>query len=620
MQINLSSYPSASKLYAVNFPRLSGGLNLKELDYRLQPDETPEMRNLWWQDGVLQCRDGQIYLTEDTTLGTGFASTDTPFFGRIFLHIGDSIYHADVDADDVALRKLISGVPEQAGTFFRYQDFLYYKNKGGFFKVSYDGSADSFSASDALVDAYTPVILINASPANGSGAMYQPENRVSGKKTIWYNAVEGTTVYKLPVSSIDAIDEVIVDGAVQAPSAYTADLTDGKITFNTAPPVTNPATNNTVRITYTKANPDAMRSILDCEYAIVSGGDTNLCILLAGCDAQPNAVFWNSNDSISMNPTYWPMSYYNLVGDTEDPVTGFGKQYSTLVVFKQRSIGKLGFGVEKVDDRDSISFTYSDINARVGCDLPRSIQLIENNLVWANTYRGVHMLRSTSAAFENNVDCISDKVNGDSYGLLQDLRRAVSVCSLDDDARYWLCCDGATYVWDYALSTHSDPSWFYFTNIHSVSFFRDDTHRVYHMDREGRITRFARVFSDYGAGIDKLYRVPTQHFGSYERLKDIPQILLSVRSDTDADIAIRYDTDYETRYDHTPIRTYSWRLSPRNLAHRCLDAAKYAYVAKRRPGCRHIRHFSLTLSNKAPGEDLSVVSMQIFYRFQGRER
>jgi hypothetical protein len=63
------------------------------------------------------------------------------------------------------------------------------------------------------------------------------------------------------------------------------------------------------------------------------------------------------------------------------------------------------------------------------------------------------------------------------------------------------------------------------------------------MDREGRITRFARVFSDYGAGIDKLYRVPTQHFGSYERLKDIPQILLSVRSDTDADIAIRYDTD-----------------------------------------------------------------------------
>lgn len=620
MRINLSSYPNASKLYSANFPKLSGGLNLKELDYRLGPDESPELRNLWWQDGVLQCRDGQVRISGEGHVGTGYACTDNPFFGCAFFHIGDGIYYGRLDTAEMQLTKLIGGIPENRGTFFRYQDFLYYKNKGGFAKITYHVGSDSYSAADALDDAYTPVVVINASPTNGSGARYQPENRASAKKTIWYNAAEGVTVYKLPVAVVDTVDSVVVDGVSLGADAYTVDYVNGTVTFNTAPPVTTPATNNTVRITYSKANPDALSAIMDCEYAFVAGGDTNLCILLAGCDAQPNAVFWNSNDNISMNPTYWPMSYYNLVGDTEDPVTGFGKQYSTLVVFKTHSIGKLGFGIEKVDDRDSVSFTYSDINSRVGCDIPTSIQLIENNLVWANTYQGVHMLRSTSAAFENNVDCISDKINGDSKGLLSDLRSAVAIGSFDDDSRYWLSCNGVAYVWDYALSTYSDPSWFYFTNINGVAFFRDDTRRLYHLDGSGRVTRFERVFSDYGEGIEKMYRFPTQHFGSYERLKDIPQLLISVRSDTDTDIAVKYDTDYETRYDHTPIRTYSWRLAPRNLAHRCLDVPKYAYVAKRKPGCRHVRHFALTLSNDAAGEDLSVVSMQIFYRFQGRER
>lgn len=622
MRVNLSSYPSLSKLYSVNFPKLSGGLNLKELDYRLGPDESPEMKNLWWQDGVLQCRDGQVYVSPDE-LGTGYACTQQPYYDTMFFHIDDSIYFMSLAGENPTLQRLRGDVPKNRGTFFRYQDYLFYKNKGAFIRIRHQlwsNGSRNFYAHDVVNLAYTPVVLINTSPVNGSGAMYQPENRLSAKKTIWYNAVEGVTVYKLPVTDIDTIVSVVVDGATLAGDDYTVDYVSGTVTFKTAPPVTTPATNNSVKITYSKPNPDALDAIMDCEYAFVGGGDTNLCILLGGCDAQPNAVFWNSNDNVSMNPTYWPMSYYNLVGGTEDPVMGFGKQYSTLVVFKRSSLGKLSYGVEKVDDRDSISFTYSDINSRVGCNLPDSIQLIENNLVWANTDQGVHMLRSTSAAFENNVDCISDKINGGQKGLLKDLRSAPTVASFDDDSRYWLCCNGVAYVWDYALSTYSDPSWFYFTNIGGVAFFRDDTRRLYHLDGSGRVTRFERVFSDYDEGIEKVYRFPTQHFGSYERLKDIPQLLVSVRSDTDTDIAVKYDTDYETRYDHTPIRTYSWRLAPRNLAHRCLDVPKYAYVAKRKPGCRHVRHFALTLSNSAKGEDLSIVSMQIFYRFQGRER
>lgn len=102
-------------------------------------------------------------------------------------------------------------------------------------------------------------------------------------------------------------------------------------------------------------------------------------------------------------------------------------------------------------------------------------------------------------------------------------------------------------------------------------------------------------------------------------------MLQGTRSDTETKIKIQYDTDYETREDLTELYTWAWTwknldLGAQILGYYNLEAPRYAKVAKRRPGCRHIRHFSMTLSNDAVGEDLAIVSAQVFYRFQGKER
>ena len=96
--------------------------------------------------------------------------------------------------------------------------------------------------------------------------------------------------------------------------------------------------------------------------------------------------------------------------------------------------------------------------------------------------------------------------------------------------------------------------------------------------------------------------------------------MLAVRSDTDTEVQIEYSTDYETRTDLTPIRSYSWRMLPRNLAYRCLSVPRFAHVARRKPGCSHVRHFTMTLSNNTVGGDLAIVSAQIFFKYQGKER
>lgn len=845
-------YPSQNKQYIIDFPVLSGGLNTKELPYRLSNNESPEMRNLWWKEGILQSRPGQTYLKSNAKRGTGYTCYDGLFWGNAFYHIGNKIYYgttegyttSDIDVsitgtgatdydtghsdsvnvlnhlkrvtmstnssvtcnhvgdgntrvfsiasvwpddilasdysidsvesvtvDGVSLeenkyyltvdkkkvrivdipaasstiaivmnvakgltiitktvnhvgdgeteyfditsalpvdttytintvtsvtldgvsttftydksRKRVEletapgidvaivitavltttvvetrytynsttghivfenavtssqvfillikeekdnlssfnfSIPSNRGTFFRYSDYLFYKNDGCFVRIAY--SNNSFTLTDVTSEAFVPVTVINASPATGSGDLYQPENRIQAKKTLKYNADGTTRVYRLPVKPVDSVVKVVVDEAEKTVGTdYTVDLTNGTVTFTTAPPAHTPAVNNTVVITYSKSNAPAMNSVLGCKYAISAGGNDNLCILLGGCPAQPNAVFWNSNDNLSMNYSYWPMEYYNLVGDTEDQVTGFGQQYKQLIVFKTRSIGILNYNVETINERDNISFTYLNINSKTGCDLPWSIQLIENNLVFCNTQQGVHFIASSSAAYENNIIDISNKVNGGDYsGLLHDVRQGGVVCSMDDDKRYILCANNHVYCWDYKVSDYSDPSWFYFTNISPVAFFKDDEHELYHINSSGRVTKFVDIYNDYGEAIDKYYKFPIQTMDTYSRLKDVLYALISTKSATNSVIKITYESDYRTRDDLTPISTYSYCLSPRSLRLRNLKVVRYANVIRRDIMEQSVRHFGLVLSNNTVDEDLSIVSVQLIYRFSGKER
>lgn len=620
MPVKLSAMPDPPREYVLDFPRLDGGLNLWELDYRMDNNQSPEMKNLWWNDGVLSSRNGQVWLTGEASLGTCFTCFQELFWGHAVVHIGTGIYTAlcEDGALEVTLSKVCDGVPENRGTFFRYEDALYYKNRGGYFKITY--GEGGFTA--GAVDTYAPITYINMDPTTHAGDKYQPENRLSATQTVWYSVVKGVTQYHLPVSDINSVDKVVVDDVeLKDGEGYAVDLTNGIVTLTKEPTYHEPFVANTVKITFTKANPDAYNSVMDCPYAAVYGGDQNLCVVVGGCTAQPNAYFWCGNHTV-MDPGYFPFEQYNFAGDTEEAITGFGKQQAMLVVFKERSVGRASFETtEMASGRVMLSMPYTNINSRVGCDLPWSIQLVENNLVFCNTEQGVHIVRDSSAAYENNIVCISRNVNGTDLrpGLLASTRRAEVTSSFDDDSRYWVVAGGEAYVWDYSMSTYSAPSWFYFTNIGGVAFFKHNEH-CYHVNASGRVTAFRRLFTDYDGAIEKVFKFATQNMGGFDRLKDVTGVLLTIRSDTDTVMDVTYSTDYGDWVDLTPISSYTWRMAPRNLAYRFLGVRRFATVARRKPGCRHIRHFSMTLTNNKVGQDMSVVSAQIFYRYQGRDR
>lgn len=617
--VNLAHMPDPKREYAVNFEALNGGINLSELEYRLSNKESPEMKNLLWRDGVLCSRDGQEWVSSRAALGTGYAMYDRLFHGRLFAHIGTGLFYLRPSDDEPAFVRCLEGVPEVRGTFFHYFDDLYYKTVGGYYRISYDAAEDDFTASE--VEGYVPVTVINASPGSGSGSLYQPENRIQPKKTIKYNAESGVTEYHLPVADVDSVVSVVVDGVeIEEGRGYAANLETGVITFAAAPPVTDPPTNNTVVITYAKENADANAAIMDCPYAVTYGGTGDLCVVMGGCEAQPNAFFWNGNN-IAMDASYFPMNQYQLAGDTDDPVMGFGKQQSFLVVFKKRSVGRAKMSTAEIDGRIVVEMPYVPINDRIGCDLPWSIQLIDNNLVWCNTDQGVHVLKDSSYAYENNIECFSTKVNDGLLGLslLRDVRSGGEVCSVDDSKRYWLCANGHVWAWDYEESGYTKPSWYYFTDIAPIAF-ASELGSLWHLDKKGRLTAFSRCFSDYGKPIDKRFRFTVQNFGGYDRLKNVNSVVLVLRPDTLSTVSVRYITDYENREDRVELEHSPWRLAPRDLTHRILAGTGFGAVFRRRPMCRRVRHFTMQLDNAVVGQDLGLVSAQIFYNYQGRFR
>lgn len=615
------SVPDAPKEHVLDLSRLDGGLNTWELDYRIDSNQSPDMENMYWVDGVLSARSGQKYFYEEAEYGSFFSFYDREFItGKAICHMGEGLYCFDVDSGEST--KLMDGLAQQAGTFFVFGADLYYLNGADYIKIGTDLSANR-------VEPYIPVVAVNREPNGTGGDLYQPENRLAAGKEIHFTADGTSKEYYLPYKELDETKlKVTVYGAEKTEGTdFTVNRTLGIVTFKEAPEAKDPIVLNGVKITCYKTDEDTINSILSCKTAIVYGGSTELCVIVGGPAKQPNAYFWSGVNGKAADPSYFPFDYYNLAGAADEYITGFGKQQSMLVIFKERSIGKAYFQKETIDGLDYLSLPFSSVNSKIGCNLPGTIQLVDNNLVFANTFGGVFMIADTSSAGENNVVRLSRNINGTESrpGLLYDLRKvsANAVSSLDDDNRYWIVANGHAYVWDYQISPYGGYeerlSWFYFTNMKMLAWFRTTEKTLFGLP-EGKIGTWSHEKVDYGEPIRKKFTFATQYFKTYEVLKDILKVVIVVRSDTNTDVDITYKTDYEIRKDLTPIRAYSWSLTPRNTMFRSLSVIRFAASNIRRPGCWHIRHFSMVLENDEPYRDLSVVGAQIVYRYSGGDR
>ena len=178
-------------------------------------------------------------------------------------------------------------------------------------------------------------------------------------------------------------------------------------------------------------------------------------------DNEKALVVWSDFE----NPLYFSENNYAYVGDKAQRVTAFGKQGSSLIIFKERETYSTQYVQGEVTGEELTEQSALDVTTRlaqfpmvlihayIGCDLPDSIQLCRNRLVWACKSGKLYTMTAQSQYSERNVFEIGQML--ESKLKQCDLSKAYSI---DYEGHYVLIADRHAFLLDYNSSGFANIS------------------------------------------------------------------------------------------------------------------------------------------------------------------
>jgi hypothetical protein len=486
----------------------NGGLNLAVQADQIADNESPEMLNMWQRYGVLKLRPGvhkaimqsygaildiyprggrSLMLRRVTKAGVlveekyGFYiatqkavlyydGTEVKRVANSMINNGGWVNsYTDYNFTQCmflpSASTVCSGQDSDSLTWTATGDVVYLVGGGEFFTISpqivvYDYPSNVANViADSLILAiqpHVPLLYSDCIPS-GSGTANEDYNMLTPLCIQQFTTDATDKVYQLCDSNIDntTLTAVYCTGTSTYTFNFAADFTISSQNNITAILDRNMGTiafsavlidaksagiKNNLTVTFSKTIFTEI-PVCCCDFGTWYGTSLgNSCLFLSGYDKQPNRVYY----SAANDPTYFAQNSYINLGDPADPITAFGNQFDILAVFKDRSI----FSISNESSSDN-SFIVKEVNTSIGCDMPGSVQLADNFLLWGNTTGGVYALMSTTVKDERTVRQISQNINPSLLALAtEDLQGASAVT---DGRFYFLLIGSNAFVLDYSL-------------------------------------------------------------------------------------------------------------------------------------------------------------------------
>lgn len=464
--MNIPTPTANSRLTAV-IPALSGGMDVSRAAWLIGEDMLSDCRNMWWKDGALRTRPG--FATTDTVCSavssTAQYHTYTDREGWLVMtqltatgaiHVyglapdgsGQTLLWADTSAAATSLCCVPAG-----GALNEYTLLLYVSD--GRVVALHPSAQTAVVMTDGF---YEPLLMTDGIPVattaekTVTGTLYEPRSLLTDGFRCQFTSDGQGLYYFLPVQGITGVVTVEIARAPGLVETFT--LPEGSSatedTFNvylnrvtgmfyfrngTAPvAVADEGLRNNVRIR--AALPRTGPSPFVMTFGIWHGGR----LFLGGNAACPETVVYSGEN----NPLYFPETACTAVGDPGNALTAFGRQGEYLVLFKEREVYVL-------DEADGGPLSPSPVNARVGCDCPRTVALLDNRLVWACADGSVYRLSGLTSLNSRTVTRIGD-------GVRPLLSGGSRFSALTCDGRYYLLCDDRLLV----LTGGDTPAWYRF--------------------------------------------------------------------------------------------------------------------------------------------------------------
>lgn len=298
------------------------------VDFSTDPSLVDDSRSPWATNmiadkgGMPEKRPGYRTVCSLESQINGIFNAEFGNIKHLLVHSGTNLYRWWEDSE-ISPALLASDLPNDRSTAVFMGSKLWIFT--GVKLYVYDGT----TCQKAEDIAYVPLVKIAGTPAGG-GQTYESVNFLTGKQKIGVLADGHSTEYVLPYKNLASVDKVIVNDTET--TAYTADLTNGKITFSTAPSAPAAGAADNVFITFTKTTEGYSDRVNKCRAAIVWGmsGAADRIV------ATGNPDFKNQDYICGyLDGTYWPDINYAIVGTTETAIVGYRRLGEYLAVIKE---------------------------------------------------------------------------------------------------------------------------------------------------------------------------------------------------------------------------------------------------------------------------------------------
>ena len=368
---------------------------------------------------------------------------------------------------------------------------------------------------------------------------------------------------------------------------------------------------------------------LSCLYGGSVGSNYGTRSFVAGAD---NKIYFSDID----NPYYFDENCYVGVGHKGEKITALAKQSGYLVIFKENSI-YLSYKVEVsqeelaqkaqaqsiVDIVAQYKYKIITVNSEVGCDLPKTIVLCMNKLIFGNKNGNVYVLNSLSNYSERNIFTVSglikDKLQNFDTGNWQ------NAFALDYKGYYILFIDDKAFCLNYnrnafkyvgSYTTDSNVtkygmfSWWIwkFPQFLRCGISDDGNIQLVLYNQEATILQANLTFNTLLSSPEtacESYIVSKFFDFSYPDLyKGIEKLILNIGNDYDSEISVDLLTDGGSVY----------KLPNRIIKNGDRGTASYQITKTIRPKIRLCKKFGFKIGAKGP---LALGSVVINYNLKG---
>ena len=471
----------------------------------------------------------------------------------------------------------------------------------------YDGT------SYAEVAGYVPLVYIAVPPVNSAdeSSTLENVNRLTGSRRVWISPDGVGDTFQLPEKNLASVDYVQLtsDGSTVDPGDYTVDLTDGAVTFDSAPAQSV----NSYEIGYTVTN--TLRSQVEGNhYAELFAGQQDTRIFLYG-DKTNRCIYSGIDYNGIPRADYFPDLYEARVGDENTPITGMIRHYSALVCYKSTSTWMITATQLSLADSLSIpAFYVTPVNRNIGNAAMGQVRLVLNSplTLFGNDlyeWKNSSYYTSNLTSDERQAKRISDRV----WSALKGFKIEACYCYDDNDAQeYYICWNNSALVFNYAAdawSMYESFPVFCMVSLHGELYIGSPDGKIKHINYE--------YLNDDGTAINAYWESGSMDFNQSYMRKYAAMLWVGIKPEGNSEVFVTVQTDKNSTLNEKVVESTLATFAKANFARWSFSTNRKPHMKKLKIKAKKFVFYKLIFKSESADTRATVLAADIRVRFTG---